>query len=239
MSKVLYKIGLLTVEGDAYNRANRNVLSRKIPALEKMLERMCKKAKVEKPKFTVEEDETPNASIGRITFSNWVFGNNDVREITFTSGAVKKLTLSEQKFVMGHELGHDKDKYSTATGSGRVLWGVFSLGYWIPKIFMDDSPITLGDSIVYAMTLLAWSLADTLSALHHSRKNEYAADKYSAQQFAAADGGIKNFSRQDDPALGIFDLFFTHPCAERRIKRLKKLKGVPHKTIPGILVKYD
>jgi heat shock protein HtpX len=67
--------------------------------LHRVVEELCDKAGIKKPKIYISEERFPNA---------FAFGNSFKRGVAFTTPLLQILTLEELKAVAGHELGHLK-----------------------------------------------------------------------------------------------------------------------------------
>jgi heat shock protein HtpX len=165
--------------------------------------------------------------------------------VAVTAGILDILNDAELKAVLGHELGHVKNRdmlVSTiaATMAGAISW-IAQMAYFVGGNDEDNpNPIAM-----LAMVLLA-PLAATLIQLAVSRSREFLADEHGAQldgtgtHLANALRKLENFKQHAPPiqptpaeqaqahlmfanmfTLGGFaGLFSTHPSTEARIARL-------------------
>ena len=172
--------------------------------------------------------------------------------VAVTSGIMDLLNDNELKAVLGHELGHVKNRdmlISTiaATVAGAISF-IAQMAWWGGGLFGssdDDNGNIVGG---LAMLILA-PLAATLIQLAISRSREYAADQHGAhlvgsgRALASALAKLDGFKRSAPPiepspadqatahlmfanmfsAAGLASLFSTHPSTEDRIARLGQL----------------
>jgi heat shock protein HtpX len=213
------------------------------PRLHAIVEEVATLAGVPKPKVFVVQNESPNAfATGR---------NPQHAVVAVTTGIQRILSERELRAVIGHEIGHVRNRdilisSIAATIAGAIsyiqtmlIWGsLFSGGRNRDNAFM-----ALGAAIVAA-------LAAAILQMAISRTREYAADKSGAEYthdpeaLASALAKLHNGVQMRPMAQtagveatsslyivhpfsggGLSNLFSTHPPIEERIKRLRQMAG--------------
>ncbi|MGE0600880.1 MAG: zinc metalloprotease HtpX [Dehalococcoidia bacterium] len=214
------------------------------PKLFAMIREVAELSKMPMPRVYVVNTDSPNAfATGR---------NPEHGVVAVTTGIRQLLTDRELRGVLGHEMGHVKNRDILTSSIVATVAGAISM---IAQMLMwssifggnrrDQNPlITLG-------VILIAPIAATLLQLGISRQREYAADKTGAEvtrdpeALASAleklQRGVEMRPMQDTPAQeavsalyivkpfsmrsgGMSKLFSTHPPLEERIARLRNMR---------------
>jgi len=213
------------------------------PKLHQMVEEICLKAEIPKPKLYIVPSQTPNAfATGR---------NPENAVVACTEGIMELLTDEELKGVLAHEVSHVKNRDILVTTVAATLAAVISYMAMMAKwtaIFggmrgnRDDGGNLLG---LLALAILAPLIAVILQ-LAVSRSREYLADQTGAKTIgdpkALANAleklhhGVKAHPMKGNSvtsslfivnpfkAGALVGLFSTHPPMEERVKRLREMK---------------
>lgn len=173
--------------------------------------------------------------------------------VAVTTGIQEMLTYEELKAVLGHELGHVKNRdmlISTvaATVAGAISF-IIEMTFWANIFGGGDDEEGGGNPIASIALMLLAPLAATLIQLAVSRSREYLADQHGAKlvgsgdDLASALAKIEGWKQHMPPIQpsptqeatshlmfanpftmsGLAGLFSTHPRTADRIARLKKL----------------
>ena len=217
----------------------------KAPKLHEMVEDICKRAGLPKPRIYLVPTETPNA------FATGPTKNKAV--VAVTSGIMKLLTHDELKGVLAHEIGHIKNHDMLITTIAATIASVISYLAMMARYAAIFGPgdRNRGQNTAGILSLLLLSilapLAATLIQLAVSRSREYVADERSARllknsaHLASAlqkiESAVKthplSFGNPATASLFIMNpfrastlvtLFSTHPPTHERVKRLKSLE---------------
>ncbi len=213
------------------------------PQLHQIVDELAHEADIPKPRIYIIPDESPNAfATGR---------NPQHAAVAATEGILRLLTPTELKGVLGHELGHVRNRdilISTiaATMAGAVMilasmakWGaIFGFG-------RDDEegPGLIG---ILIMSIIA-PIAAMLIQMAISRSREYLADETGAhlahnpESLARAleklSMGTQRVPMDASPATAhmfivnpltgssLMNLFSTHPPIEERVARLRSMRS--------------
>lgn len=172
--------------------------------------------------------------------------------VAVTTGILAILNKQELKAVLGHELGHVKNRdmlVSTiaATVAGAITF-MAEMAFWGGALFGGGDDEEGGNFIgTMAMIILA-PIAAMLIQMAVTRSREYLADQHGAKlmgsgtELASALSKLENFKQSVPPIkpspnqeaaahlmftnmfsmAGLAGLFSTHPSTENRIARLKK-----------------
>jgi heat shock protein HtpX len=221
----------------------REVSPAEAPQMHQIVDELAHEAGIPKPRVYIIPDESPNAfATGR---------NPEHAAVAATEGILRLLTPVELKGVLGHELGHVRNRdilISTiaATMAGAIMilanmarWGaIFGMGR------NDDEGPGLAGIIV--MSIIA-PLAAMLIQMAISRSREYLADETGAhlahnpEALARAleklSMGAQRVPMDASPATAhmfivnplagssLMNLFSTHPPIEERIARLRAMRS--------------
>jgi heat shock protein HtpX len=213
------------------------------PHLHAMVEEVAILAGVPKPKVFVINNESPNAfATGR---------NPQHAVVAVTTGIRRILTDRELRAVIGHEIGHVKNRDILISSIAATIAGAIS---YIQTILIWGSLLGGRDRNGGLMALGAAIIAAIAAAILQmaiSRTREYAADKSGAEythdpeSLASALGKLHNgvqmrpmeqkAGAEATSSLyivhpfraggGLSNLFSTHPPIEERIRRLRQMAG--------------
>ncbi len=222
----------------AMNRA-REVSEAEAPELHQIVARLARRAGLPKPRVYIVDNPTPNAfATGR---------NPEHAAVAVTTGIMQALNREELEGVLGHELGHIKNRDILISSIAAVMAGAISylatMAQWA-MIFgggrSDDEGG--GNPIAMLVMMIVAPLAASLIQMAISRSREYIADRTGAEicghpeALASALQKLSTYNKQRpmqvNPASaqmyivnplkggGIAGLFSTHPPMEERIRRL-------------------
>jgi heat shock protein HtpX len=205
------------------------------PVLYDAVESLANKAAMPMPKVYIVPSGTPNAfATGR---------NEDHAAVAVTSGLMNIMNKNELEGVIAHELAHIKNKdILISTMAATIASAVVLLSRW--SVFFGNED---GSAISAIAVAIIAPVAATLVQTAISRSREYEADAGSAkvtgnpEALASALGKLSSMARQKpmnanpatahmfivNPLSGgtIMGLFSTHPPVEKRIERLREMKG--------------
>jgi heat shock protein HtpX len=217
------------------------------PHLHAMVEEVAILAGVPKPKVFVIETESPNAfATGR---------NPQHAVVAVTSGIRRILTDRELRAVIGHEIGHVKNRDILTSSIAATIAGAISylqtMLMW-GMLFSGGRDRNSGANMLIAfLAAIVAAVAAGLLQMALSRTREFAADKSGAEythdpeSLASALGKLHNgvqmrpmaekAGAQATSSLyivhpfrssgGLSHLFSTHPPVEERIRRLRRMAG--------------
>jgi heat shock protein HtpX len=214
------------------------------PDLHRLVEDLSREAGIPKPKVYIIPNDTPNAfATGR---------NPEHSAVAVTEGILRLLTPTELKGVLGHELGHIRNRdiliqTVAATLAGAIM--ILADFARFSAIFggsSDDDEGGLGIIGVIVMSIVA-PLAAMLVQMAISRSREYIADETGAQLTHNPDSlaraleklayGVQATPMEANPATaqmfivnplvggGLMNLFSTHPPIEERVARLRAMRS--------------
>lgn len=221
----------------------REVLYDQAPQLHDMVEKLARNAGLPKPKVYVMPGQTPNAfATGR---------NPEHAAVAVTEGLLQLLQQDELEGVIGHELGHIKNRDILISSIAAVMAGAISylatMAQWA-MIFggggrNDDEG--KGNLVAMLVMMLVAPLAAAIIQMAISRSREYLADGTGAKicghpiSLANALQRLEDYNHRMpmkvNPATaqmyivnplaggGIASLFSTHPPIQERIKRLRAM----------------
>jgi heat shock protein HtpX len=213
------------------------------PQLHQMVEELAREAGIPKPRVYIIPDDSPNAfATGR---------NPEHAAVAVTEGIMRLLTPTELKGVLGHELGHVRNRdilistiAATLAGAIMILADIARFG----AIFGlgrddDEGPGLLG---IIVMSIIA-PLAAMLIQMAISRSREYLADETGAHLAHNPESlaraleklamGSQRVPMDASPATAhmfivnpltgssLMNLFSTHPPIEERIARLRAMRS--------------
>ncbi len=228
----------------AMNRA-REVSEAEAPELHQIVARLARRAGLPKPRVYIVDNPTPNAfATGR---------NPEHAAVAVTTGIMQVLNREELEGVLGHELGHIKNRDILISSIAAVMAGAISylatMAQWA-MIFgggrSDDEGG--GNPIAMLVMMIVAPLAASLIQMAISRSREYIADRTGAEicghpkALASALQKLATYNQQRpmqvnpaaaqmyivNPLRGgaIASLFSTHPPMEERIRRLLAMQDV-------------
>jgi heat shock protein HtpX len=212
------------------------------PHLYAMVREVADLSRMPMPRVYVIETESPNAfATGR---------NPKHAVVAVTTGIRRILTDRELRGVLGHEMGHVKNRDILTSSIVATLAGAIQM---IAQVLMFSQLFGRRDNQNPLLTLVAIliaPLAATLIQLGISRTREYAADKTGAEVTGDPEAlasaleklhrGVAYRPMQPTPAQeavsplyivkpfsseGLSNMFSTHPPMDERIKRLRNMVG--------------
>jgi heat shock protein HtpX len=217
------------------------------PRLHAMVEEVALLAGVPKPKVFVVENESPNAfATGR---------NPQHAVVAVTTGIRRILSDRELKAVIGHEIGHVKNRDILTSSIAATIAGAISylqtMPMWGALLGGGRDREGGGNLMIAFVASIVGAIAATLLQLALSRTREFAADKSGAEYvrdpeaLAAALAKLHNgvqvrpmpqtAGAEATSSLyivhpfraggGLSNLFSTHPPVEERIRRLRRMAG--------------
>lgn len=221
----------------AMNKA-RMVSPEEAPELHRIVENLASRAALPKPKVYVIDNPTPNAfATGR---------NPEHAAVAVTSGLIRLMDRRELEGVLGHELGHIKNRDILISSIAAVMAGAVSylatMAQWAMIFGGRGRNEGGGNPLAAILMIIVAPLAAGLIQMAISRSREYLADAQGAvisgnpHSLASALQKLTNFNRQRpmqvnpasaqmyivNPLSGgmIASLFSTHPPIEERVRRL-------------------
>lgn len=227
------KLALKAYHAQAVTPAQNPEVYRRIGPL---AEKLCRRMQIPVPKFWVIPDESPNAfATGR---------NPKHASLAVTVGILRLMNDQELEAVMGHELGHVKNRdiltSSVAATIATAITFMARIAFFFGGSRDDD-----GRNPFVALTMLILApVAAMVIQMCISRTREYAADASAARYTGSTDGminalrklesGSRRIPMQAAPAhrhmfiikpFGggrMAKLFSTHPSTADRIARLER-----------------
>ncbi len=221
----------------AMNKA-REVSEAEAPDLHQMVATLATRAGIPKPKVYVVDNPTPNAfATGR---------NPEHAAVAVTTGIMQALNREELEGVLGHELGHIKNRDILISSIAAVMAGAISylatMAQWGMLFGGGRSDEDGGNPIATIIMMIVAPLAASMIQMAISRSREYIADAAGAEisghpkALASALDKLSNYNKQRpmevNPASAqmyivnplsrssLSKLFSTHPPMEERIRRL-------------------
>lgn len=224
----------------AMNKA-RMVDQDEAPELHKIVETLSSRAGLPKPKVYIVNNQTPNAfATGR---------NPEHAAVAVTTGLLQLMDRRELEGVLGHELGHIKNRDILISSIAAVMAGAISylatMAQWAMIFGGRGNGDRNGNPLVMLVMMIVAPLAATLIQMAISRSREYLADAQGAaisgnpQSLASALQKLTTYNKQlpmqVNPAAAqmyivnplskgmLASLFSTHPPVEERVKRLMEM----------------
>lgn len=220
----------------------REVSYEQAPQLHIMIERLARNAGLPKPRVYIMPGNTPNAfATGR---------NPDHAAVAVTEGLLQLLQPDELEGVIGHELGHIKNRDILISSIAAVMAGAISylatMAQWA-MIFGgggndDEGP---GNLVALLVMMIVAPLAAVIIQMAISRSREYLADATGAKicghpiSLANALQRLADYNHRlpmkVNPATAqmyivnplapgnLAGLFSTHPPIQERVKRLRAM----------------
>jgi len=213
------------------------------PRLYSLVREVAELSRMPMPRVFIIDNESPNAfATGR---------NPQHAVVAVTTGIQRLLTERELRGVLGHEMGHVKNRDILTSSIVATVAGAISM---IAQMLMWSSLFGGGDRdrnpIVSIAVMLLAPVAATILQMGISRQREYGADQTGAkvtgdpEALASAleklQRGVEARPMQDSPAQeavsalyivkpfrggqGMSNLFSTHPPLEERIRRLREMR---------------
>ena len=221
----------------AMNKA-RMVSPEEAPELHRIVENLASRAGLPKPKVYMVNNHTPNAfATGR---------NPEHAAVAVTTGLVQLMDRRELEGVLGHELGHIKNRDILISSIAAVMAGAISylatMAQWAMIFGGRGRNDGGGNPLAALVMMIVAPLAASLIQMAISRSREYLADAQGAaisgnpHSLASALQKLTSYNRQIpmqvnpasaqmyivNPLSGgmIASLFSTHPPVEERVRRL-------------------
>ena len=208
------------------------------PHLHRTVADVASQAGLPKPKVYVIENDAPNA---------FATGRNPAHAaVAVTTGIMRILTDRELRAVIGHELGHVKNRDILISSIVATIAGAISMLAFISIFFRNSR-----SQYAFLAIIVAWVIAPIAAGIIQasiSRTREFQADRTGAElthdpaSLATAleklHQGIKERPMEATPlaestahlyivhpfkAGGLANLFSTHPPVEERVKRLRDM----------------
>ena len=211
------------------------------PDLYRMIRNLAQNAEIPMPKVYIIPDDSPNAfATGR---------NPEHAAVAVTEGILRLLNKDELAGVIGHELGHVKNRdiliQTVAATIGTAITYLAHFGFFFGGRSDDDRE---GGSFVGSILMMILApMAAAVIQMAISRSREYIADDTGAKicghplWLASALGKLQRGSEaipmHGEQATahmfivspffggGLSSLFSTHPPIENRVERLEKMAG--------------
>lgn len=217
----------------------RVVTEAQAPELYAIVATLAQRAGLPMPRVAVIDDETPNAfATGR---------NPDHAVVAVTTGILRMLTRQELEGVLGHELGHVKNRDILIGSMASVLaQAIMFLSHMAMYISPRDEDGRPTNPLFGLLVAILGPIAAMLLQMALSRSREYLADDFGAHVTGRPDAlasalakisGIneRHQMRNAQPATahmmivnplhggGLMSWFSTHPPIEHRIARLNAM----------------
>jgi len=203
-----------------------------------LVEDLAEKAELPMPKVYILNQAQPNAfATGR---------NPQHAAVAITQGLVSSMNKDELSGVIGHELGHIKNRDILIGTVAATLGGAISYLGYATRFGAGRRSAGGGNNILFIVALILAPIAASLIRMAISRTREYKADAFGAKVsgnplfLSNALGKLENWSKKvpmkGNPSTShmfivhpfsgraLANLFSTHPKTEERIKRLKAMR---------------
>jgi len=220
----------------------REVSMQEAPRLHSMIEEVAAQSGMPKPRVYIVESATPNAfATGR---------NPKHAAVAVTTGIMDLLDERELRGVLGHELGHVRNRDILTSSIVATLAGAISMIAWMSLWFggMGRGRDNAYGGLIALLAFLLAPIAAMMIQMGISRTREYAADRTGAEvthdpeALASAleklHRGVEQRPMEPTPMAqstahlyivnpfrggGLSNLFSTHPPIEERVKRLRDM----------------
>ena len=220
----------------------REVTPAEAPQLHQMVDTLCARMKLPKPRVCIVPTEVPNAfATGR---------NPEHGVVAVTDGILRALNYEELEGVVAHELGHIRNRDTLVSTVAASIAGAISMmanmGQW-GMMFGGGNRENGGNPIVAIVMLLLAPIVAMLVQMAISRTREYGADRAAVEATGNADAMANALRRIESFATnykmptaegtqhmfiinplaggGLHALFSTHPPTAKRIEAIMKLKN--------------
>jgi len=220
------------------------VSEQEAPDLHRIVADVAKLAGMPKPRVYIVQNESPNAfATGR---------NPQHAVVAATTGIMRILNERELRAVIGHEMGHVRNRDILTSSIAATIAGAISylgmMAFWFGGMFGGNDRNRGGNPLVALVILLVAPLAACILQMALSRTREYQADasgaKYTHDPEALASAlsklqmGVQVRPMQQTAGTqatsslyivhpfsmgGASNLFSTHPPIEARIARLQEM----------------
>jgi heat shock protein HtpX len=196
------------------------------------------------PRVFIVQNESPNA------FATGRDPNHAV--VAATTGILRILDERELRAVIGHEMGHVKNRDILTSSIAATIAGAISylgmMAFWFGGLFGGRDGERGGNPLVALVMVIFAPIAASILQMTLSRTREYAADRSGAEythdpralasalnklqsgvairpmeQNAGAQAVSSLYIVHPFNAGGLGNLFSTHPPIEERVKRLEEM----------------
>lgn len=205
-----------------------------------LVEKLARNADLPMPKVFIINQSQPNAfATGR---------NPQHAVVALTQGLVDNMTTDELAGVIGHELGHIKNRDILIGTVAATMAGAISFLGYATRFGTGRRSAGGGNGLLFILALVLAPVAASIIRMAISRTREYKADIFGAQVtgnplfLSSALKKLENW-RKKIPLRGnpstshmfivhpfsgrsLANLFSTHPKTEERIRRLEELANI-------------
>lgn len=210
------------------------------PEIYSMVSDLSRNAGIPMPRVYIIQDDSPNAfATGR---------NPDNAVVALTTGILRILDRDELSGVIGHELGHVKNRDILIQTVAATIGAAITYLAYFGMFFGSSDDEEGGSPITGILMIFLAPLAATLIQMAISRSREYLADRsgaefcgnpmYLARALDKLRRGVDQIPMKQgyqatenmfivNPFAGVSmsSLFSTHPATEERIERLQEMAG--------------
>lgn len=223
----------------------REVTPQEAPQLHQMVDTLCARMGLPKPKVCIVPTEVPNAfATGR---------NPEHGVVAVTEGIMRALSYEELEGVVAHELGHIRHRDTLVSTVAASIAGAISMlanmGQW-GMLFGGSRDREGGNPIVMIAMMLLAPIVAMMVQMAISRTREYGADRAAVEatgnptamanalrriesysknyQMPTAEGTQHMFIINPLAGGGLHALFSTHPPTAKRIDAIMKIRPRAH-----------
>lgn len=211
------------------------------PRLHMMIESLCTRMNIPKPRIAIVSNDMPNA---------FATGRSPKKSVVaVTTGILNRLNERELEAVLAHELSHVKHRDMFVVTFASFIVSVLSwVVYFVIASFMRSDRDNMMASMAAWMISMVFSNTIGLIIINTvSRYREYGADEGAAYAIGNPDALISALTKissskfSSDSAKGLesakalcisstsgsalLELFSTHPSIEKRVARLEQIKS--------------